>query len=119
MIDLAEPLPSRRERRAKAKANGAAFVPLAPPPVEAPQLSEAEKTEATLLGMIDSLNALTPDSKPAWFLLGPYAFHAEGEIYLHNGTGQMENWTVLDDEKAELARAYLRDRMKIESKGKE
>lgn len=35
MIDLAAPLPSRRERKALAKANNTAFVPLAPPPVEA------------------------------------------------------------------------------------
>lgn len=119
MIDIVEPLPPRRERKAKAKANGAAFVPLAPPPVDVPQLSEMDKMEEALLDMIDSLNALTPDGKPAWFLLGPYAFHAEGEIYLHNSTGQMDKWTVLDEEKADLARAYMREQMNIKPKGNE
>ena len=110
---------SRQERKRQAKAAGKPFVPLAPPPVDVPQLSEMDKMEEALLDMIDSLNALTPDGKPAWFLLGPYAFHVGGEIYLHNSTGKMETWTVLDEEKAELARGYLRDRMKLQAKGTE
>lgn len=111
MIDLTEPLPPRRERRAKAKANKAAFVPLAPPPVDVPQLSEMDKMEEALLDMIDSLNALTPDGKPAWFILGPYIFHENGDIYYHNGNPLMEAWNLCNEAQADTARAYLKARM--------
>ncbi len=111
MIDLAAPLPSRRERKALAKANGVAFTPLAPPPVEAPQLSEQEKLEEALLDMIDSMNALTVDGKPEWFILGPYIFHAAGGIYYHNGNPLVDKWTLCNEMQADTARAYLRERM--------
>lgn len=111
MIDLAAPLPSRRARKALAKANGVAFTPLAPPPVEAAKPSEQEKLEAALLDMIDFMNALTVDGKPEWFILGPYIFHAGGEIYYHNGNPLVDKWTLCNEAQADTARAYLKERM--------
>lgn len=111
MIDAPNPTPSRRERKALAKANGTPFVPLAPPSVDAPQLSEMAKMEEALLDMIDTLNATTPDNKPAWFLLGPYCFHADGQVYFHNSASDMEKWTPLTGALEDAARAYLRERM--------
>lgn len=61
--------------------------------------------------MIDSLNALTPDGKPAWFILGPYIFHENGDIYYHNGNPLMEAWNLCNEAQADTARAYLKARM--------
>jgi len=106
------PLLPRRERRRLSKVNGHGFVPLAPPPVDEPaKPSEQEKLEAALLDMLDSMNALTVDGKPEWFILGPYIFHAGGGIYYHNGNPLVDKWTLCNEAQADTARAYLKERM--------
>ena len=108
------PLPvrlSRRDRKKLAKELGAKFVPDAPPPTDDPRLKDLSNKEDALLDMLDAMNALTGDQKPAWFILGPYVFHVNGGVYYHNSDSNMEKWVALTGASEDRAREYLRNMM--------
>lgn len=102
---------NRQERKAAARAAGVPFTPQAPPAVDDPRLAAMKDESIKLDQLIESMNALSTDG-PKWFLLGPYAFHAEGSIYFHNSSGDMEKWAICTEAEADAARAYLRTRMR-------
>lgn len=125
--DVEKVVLSRAERRAKARALGEPFVPDAEPAKDDDVLKDLQRRNdevtktveglnATILAnmtdMIAKANKATAGKKLDWFILGPFVFHRGGEIYHHNGEGDMEKWAVLPEKEAEGAREYLRSLMK-------